>query len=147
MLTLPQFTYNPTHAERLQLESADVLVIPKSDFNLIKHMIVYWGLDDNREEWYLENNPTTGVRWVSGRYVDQTYIPIEVRRFPGTPSTRIEALNRATSLVGADYHLIRFNCEHYATYVQTGASFSRQSTNGVGIAALGLTAFLLSKIL
>lgn len=141
-----QLTNKPTLAERFSLESADVLVVPKSDFNLVKHMIIYWGLDDHGEEWYLENNPAAGVRWISGRYVDQTYCPIQVRRFAGTPSTRIEARNRATSLVGAAYHLTRFNCEHYANYVQTGSSFSRQSTNGVGIAALGLTAFLISRL-
>jgi len=146
MYSFLQPTHQPTLAERFNLESADVLVVPKSTFNLVKHMIIYWGQDNQGGQWYLENNPTAGVRWISGHYVDQTYHPIQVRRFAGTPSAKIEALNRATSLLGAAYHLTRFNCEHYANFVQTGASFSRQSVNGVGIVTLGLTAFLISKL-
>jgi hypothetical protein len=146
MQTFHQLAYIPTLAERLQLEPADVVVVPKSSLNLVKHMINYWGLDAAGGEWYLENNPQTGVRWISGDYVDKTYFNTEVRRFAGTPSDRAEAIKRATSLIGRPYHLTRFNCEHYANYVQTGTSFSKQSDNGVGLAALGLTVIILSKL-
>lgn len=146
MKNLQQLQYKISVADAYQLEQADVLVVPKSGISLIKHMIIYAGVDAQQNHWYLENNPQFGVRWIPGDYVDQTYPSPQVRRFNGTATQRSQAIERGKFLLGKPYHLTQFNCEHYANYIQTGALFSPQSNNGIGIAALGLTALLLSKL-
>jgi len=138
--------YEATLADAYQLEPADVLVVPKSGINLIKHMIIYAGVDAQQNHWYLENNPQSGVRWTPGDYIDQTYSSPQVRPFSGMATQRIEAIQRGKSLLGRPYHLTQFNCEHYANFIQTGAFFSPQSNKGIGFAALGLTALLLSRL-
>ena len=60
MKNLQQLHYETNLADAHQLEPADVLVVPKSGINLIKHMIIYAGIDAHQNHWYLENNPQSG---------------------------------------------------------------------------------------
>ena len=129
-----------TLSQQLNIQPGDVLIAPKSSLNILKHMIVYWGVDANGDDFYLENSPQAGVQWLTEQSLRQQYEIITVRKFCGTPHERTQAISRAESVIGQKYDLTTFNCEHYANYVQTGASFSKQASNGIGVglAALGL---------
>lgn len=131
-------------AQRLNLQPADVLIAPKSAFNFVKHMIVYWGRDTTGQDFYLENNPKTGVRWLTAEQLEMQYQIIAIKKFTGTQMERALAIQRGISQLGAQYNLTSCNCEHYANYVQTGSSFSKQSSNGVklGLLALGITVLI-----
>jgi len=62
-------------------------------------------------------------------------------------SHRQAIVNRATSLIGKKYDLINFNCEHFATYAQTGQAESPQLAGAVclGLAGLFLAAVALRR--
>jgi hypothetical protein len=135
-----------TLAQRHNLESADVLLAPKSSFNIVKHMIVFLWIDAFGQDHYLENHPQFGVRHLTGLEVETLYKIIAVKRFPGTQKERQLAIQRAVSLEGKKYELFKFNCEHFANYVQTKTIFSQQSNNAVGFAVLGLAAVVLSRL-
>jgi len=135
-----------TLAQRHNLQSADVLVAPKSGLNIVKHMIVFLWIDDFGQDHYLENHPQFGVRHLTGQQVENLYKIIAIRKFSGTQKERQLAIQRAVSQEGKKYDLIKFNCEHFANYVQTNTSFSQQSNNAVGLAALGLVAIVLSRL-
>ena len=135
-----------TLAQRLNLQPADVLLAPKSGFNIVKHMIVFLWIDAFGEDHYLENHPQLGVRHLTGQEVENLYKIIAIRKFSGTQRERQFAIQRAVSQEGKKYDLLKFNCEHFANYVQTNTSFSRQSNNAIGLAALGLAAVVLSRL-
>jgi hypothetical protein len=135
-----------TLAETHQLQPGDVLISPKSLFGIIKHSIVFCGYDQYGTDLYLENNPLNGVQWLAGVDIFEQYNIIAIRKFGGDETERALAIQRAESLVGAKYDLLKFNCEHFTNFVQTGMSFSKQSDAGKGLAALGISLLILSKI-
>lgn len=135
-------------SQRLNLQPADVLISPKSRINIVKHMIVYWGRDIAGHDYYLENNPETGVVWLTAEQLETQYQIIAIKKFRGIEKERSLAVERAVSQLGARYSLTSYNCEHYANYVQTGQSFSQQSYNSLklGLLALGITALISSNM-
>ena len=135
-----------TLAQRHNLESADVLLAPKSNLNIVKHMIVFLWIDAFGQDHYLENHPQFGVRHLTGQDVENLYKIIAIRKFSGTQKERQFAIQRAVSQEGKKYDLIKFNCEHFANYVQANTIFSQQSNNAVGFAVLGLAAVVLSRL-
>jgi hypothetical protein len=56
-------------------------------------------------------------------------------RFEGDNFQRKHAIQRALEKLGQPYDLINFNCEHFATYVQTGIPTSNQVRWGLFAAA------------
>jgi lecithin:retinol acyltransferase len=65
-------------------------------------------------------------------------------RVIGGSKVQAEMVRRARSLVGRPYDLLDFNCEHYASYVQTGKAASPQ-LQAVGILALVLVGVALLR--
>ena len=62
-------------------------------------------------------------------------------RVAGGPETRREVVARALTYVGKGYDLLNFNCEHYASLVQSGRPSSPQLA-AIGFAALAVAAIV-----
>lgn len=141
-----------TFAEDQNLTSADVIITPKSAFNVVKHYIVFEGFDETGVDYYLENKQGFGVRRINGvtfRAENPTFESI--RRFEGDYTSRIIALQRGTTLLGRPYDLSKFNCEHYANHVQYNSPVSTQVNNfhealGKGLIAAGVTTLVFGLI-
>ncbi|EHQ24270.1 lecithin retinol acyltransferase family protein [Mucilaginibacter paludis] len=119
------------------LRPADVVIVPKSELQLIAHYLVYMGIDANGTHFYLENNQHVGVRWVTETELNlENSIVKRIRLFNGDDHQRNEAIKKAVSLIGQNYDLAKFNCENFANVVQTGYSYSKQVdfVNGVLVA-------------
>jgi hypothetical protein len=114
---------NRTFAEKYNLEPGDVLIEPKSQFEVVDHYIVYLGKGIEGWDRYMENYPYVGVQYISE--TDFSNIK-RIRRFEGNQDERKLAVNRAVSLHRENYDLINFNCEHFANYVQYNIPFSKQ---------------------
>ena len=113
-------------AERENLKPGDVVVVPKSQFNIIAHYAVYWG-KHNGIHYYLENNDKVGVKYIDeATFMRENPTYKRLRRMGDSQMARIAAIKRAEALVGSPYNLENFNCEHYANHVQYGTSFSKQ---------------------
>lgn len=139
-----------TFAENNQLEPGDVLIEPKSQFEVVDHYIVYLGKRADGREEYMENYPYAGVHYIT----ETNFSNIKrIRRFKGSIDERRLAVKRAVSLHREKYDLINFNCEHFANYVQYNIPFSKQvgtaskilGTVIVGSAVLGLLSMLDSR--
>lgn len=119
------------------LQSADRIVIPKSSLNLIQHHVIYLGKDKNGNRVYIENAIGKGVQIVSEAYVFRHgYEITRVDRFLGNQQQRNCAIQYAMLLIGKDYNLFDFNCEHYANTIQHGESYSSQVGVGLGFVLL-----------
>jgi hypothetical protein len=70
--------------------------------------------------------------------------PIHLRKAgPSDYFQRQAVLQRAHELVGTKYNLLNFNCEHAATYIQTGRAESPQLQ---GAFVVGLALFVLALL-
>lgn len=123
------------------LKPADRLVLPKSELGLVQHHAIYLGKDAFGIRQYIENYIGKGVRVIDESHLFRDgFIATRIEPFMGINFQRIEAVKRAISLIGKQYDLINFNCEHYANTVQHKKSYSKQVGVGIG---LGLFAFVL----
>ena len=68
---------------------------------------------------------------------------IWIQKFAGTEADRERVVPRIDGLVGTQYDLINFNCEHFANLIQNGAAVSKQ----VAVAALGVIAIGIGVLL
>lgn len=59
-----------------------------------------------------------------------------VQKFEGNEIQRSAAVHAAMSQLGQPYNLVNNNCEHFASFVQTGIAESKQVMQVVGIALL-----------
>ncbi len=129
---------------KLNLQPADRLVVPKSNARLVQHHAIYLGLDENGIEWIAENMVGFGVRIVTVTdFFEQAIEVTRVERFTGTKRERRHAIEKAIALVGTNYDLLQFNCEHYANIVQYNIKESNQVKAGL---ALGITGLFLGII-
>lgn len=127
-----------------KIRKADVVVVPKSEFNLVAHYAVYLGFNQFGEEIMSENKHGYGVRILTtNQFFQENPSYKRLRLFNGNDYQRMQAVNRAISLIGRKYDLINFNCEHYANYVQTNQSVSNQIKWGAGVSALAVLALIL----
>jgi len=125
----------------LNLQPADRLVVPKSTARLVQHHAIYLGLDENGIELIAENIAGTGVRIVTASDFLLNAIEVtRVERFTGTEAQRNWALQNAINLVGTNYDLLQFNCEHYANIVQHNRKDSIQVKTGLILGAVGIAA-------
>lgn len=117
------------------LQPADRLVLPKSNASIVQHHVIYYGKDGVGNRLYLENAIGKGVQLVSETHVFRDGKAItRVERFLGNQYQRNAAIQRATQLIGKQYNLLKFNCEHYANTVQHRKNHSKQVGNGVMLA-------------
>ncbi|MDX1954704.1 MAG: lecithin retinol acyltransferase family protein [Chitinophagaceae bacterium] len=114
------------YAQLYGLQPADRLTEPIFQTGLSQHHVIYLGADAQGVEWISENYKFKGVRLVRASAYFRPGKKFRVHKFSGNDQQREAAVRRALSLVGAPYNLIDFNCEHYAEFVQTGKSGSKQ---------------------
>jgi len=128
--------YNLTFAERNNLEGADALIGPKSAFEIVEHYVLYLGKAPDGTDVYMDNNANEGVRYLTEeRMLQENPKFHRIRKFAGNEYQRNFAINRAIALHRKQYHLTKFNCEHFANHVQYNTPVSKQVNNGFGIAA------------
>jgi hypothetical protein len=105
------------------LQCGDRLVRGKGIFS--KHHGIYVGYL-NGIPTVAENQNGKGVQYVSlAEFLGSTNIE-RIQRFAGTEEARRNIIPRINNLLGTEYDLINFNCEHFAEWVQTGKSKSKQ---------------------
>lgn len=129
------------------LQPADVVVVGRKG-GLAAHYLVYMGWYQGHGHLFMANLEE-GVSWLSLDYLQSRaheFTLKRVRRFEGNANQRHQALRRAKSRKGEGYSLVRFNCEHFANYVQFGRESSRQ-VQVVGLGLLGLGVFALAAFL
>lgn len=123
------------------LKPGDRIVLPKSNLGLVQHHAIYIGKDWQGNRLYLENAIGQGVREVSEAYLFRDgYQVTRIEPFQGNLNQRNIAVKAARAMIGKEYDLINFNCEHYANTVQHNESYSSQVGNGI---MLGLLVLLL----
>lgn len=122
------------------LQPGDRVVLPKSSLGLIQHHVIYVGKNAMGNRMYIENAIGRGVQLVSEAYLFRDgYSITRIEPFIGNQHQRNIAVKAALKMIGRNYDLINFNCEHYANSVQYSRSYSPQVVNGV---FLGLVVFL-----
>lgn len=115
------------------LQPADRIIEPIFETGLSKHHAIYLGMDRFGVEWVSENFKFYGVRQVKASKFFSAGKNYRVQPFTGNAFERKSAVNRALGKLGTPYDLLSFNCEHYASYVQSGKEESIQVTNALGI--------------
>lgn len=130
------------------LRSADAIIVKKNVIGLLDHYLIYLGYWNGEHKFIA--NYFQGTRILSHGELfnfSQKYSPTRIRRFIGNEVQRNAAVTRALSRKDQQsYHLLLNNCEHLATYVQEGRTYSQQTTLfGAGMAVTGLTMAASSK--
>ena len=108
------------------LQPGDVLVRNKSFFGIIDHYGLYVG-----NGWVIDNHPDRGVCLISihsflnGRELER------IARFNGNSFSRNQVVRKGYLMLGMDYHLTKFNCEHFVNEAW-GAGRKSQQVGAVG---------------
>lgn len=114
------------------IQPGDRLVLPKSSLGFVQHHAIYIGNDAYGNRQYIENYIGKGVQMVNESYLFRDgYYLTRIEPFIGNDFQRRLAVNRAIALIGTQYDLVNFNCEHYANAVQYNDPFSNQVGNGI----------------
>jgi len=108
------------------LRPADRLIAPIFATGITQHHAIYVGQDAEGMQWLSENDHTAGVRLIRADHFLARYKTFRVLPFIGTTEQRDEAVRRAYRDLGKPYDLLRYNCEHHSSFVQTGRAISRQ---------------------
>jgi uncharacterized protein YycO len=130
---------NYNYINLYQLKPGDRIVVPKSWLKVIQHHVIYLGQNHMGVHLIAENAVGLYVRIIAAdEFFRGNPQVTRVDHFVGNNSDRKIAVQRALKQVGQPYDLINYNCEHFATYVQTGKPTSNQV--GWGLALLGVFA-------
>lgn len=126
------------------MRPGDAIKAKKIGWEILDHYAVYVGQDYNGEHYFMANSMRDGVRYYNEIEVEdllREFAPKQIRKFEGDEIERKHAVLRASNEEGKAYNLIRYNCEHFANYVQYGKKKSGQ----VSLAGVSLTviAFLI----
>lgn len=132
---------------QLGLLPADRIVVPKSGLHIVQHHAVYLGQNHFGVDLIAENKIGFGVRLVTANdFFKEVSEVTRVERFNLSNYERKLAVQKALQKLGQPYHLIDFNCEHFAEYIQHGKHKSRQVENVLaGLAALLIIGIILSE--
>lgn len=129
---------------QLNIKPADAVILRKKFFGMLDHYAIYLGAQAGEHRFIA--NYVEGVKIIPPGKIDlllQDYVPTNLDRFPGSPSERQAAINRAMSKLGEkDYNLVSNNCEHFKNFVHTGKEVSTQVKmfgGALTIGGLGLT--------
>jgi hypothetical protein len=133
------------YARKYNLQPADRLIEPIFQTGISKHHSIYLGMGQYGTEWIAENQKFAGVRIVKAADFLRPDKKYRKDAFQGTHLERVAAIKRALNVVGQPYHLILQNCEHYASYVQTGKAQSIQVQGFAALAALICLGLFLTK--
>lgn len=122
-----------------RFEIGDILKRAKGPFS--RHYMVYVGFI-NGVESIAENQQGVGVRYLPLTTALKQGKIIAHEKFTGNDYERLLVKSKIDELIGTDYNLVNFNCEHFARKVTTGKAHSKQVNNtcllllGVGTATL-----------
>jgi len=94
-------------------------------------------------EMISENHAPSGVRLVTASDFFSRNKKFQIQRLKVSDQEREAAVKRAYSDLGKPYNLISYNCEHHASFVQTGIATSKQVVVVIGV----LTSFLIIWLL
>lgn len=133
------------YSNKYSLLPGDRLIEAIFKTGITKHHSIYVGMDSHGTEWVAENFKFTGVRLVKASEFFNEATCYDVKKFLGNMSQRKESIKRALIPLGHPYDLIWYNCEHYASYVQTGKSESRQVLYGVIICIIFFLIIIFNK--
>lgn len=127
------------HLEALGLRPGDRIIVPKSNLRWIQHHAIYIGRNEQGIDIIVENRIGVGVQLVSADEFFKDVITItRIEKFIGSERDRKKAIDRAISLVGYDYDLFQFNCEHYSSLVQHNEKKSNQAETATALIVLTL---------
>jgi hypothetical protein len=103
---------------RLGVTQGDSVTVPKSIWNVVQHHALYLGADYHGNHWMCENLIGNGVKLtrVEEFFRDVSKVT-SIKRFGGTYIERVQAVQKALSLLGKPYDLINYNCEHFVNDV------------------------------
>lgn len=112
------------------LQPADVIVLRKKLFGMVDHFAVFLGYDIKQQPVIVANY-TAGTKRISQQELTlfmENLSPERIERFKGNYTQRNKAVERALSRIGENnYNYFDNNCEHYASFVQTGVPRSKQA--------------------
>lgn len=119
------------------LRIGDRLVREKGVFS--KHHGIYVGIH-NGIPYVAENQINIGVQYITleAFLLGNENKLTRIERFTGSEEIRNNIIPRINKLIGSNYDLVAFNCEHFAEYIQTGKPASKQVKNvflGLGVLA------------
>lgn len=109
------------------LQPGDVLVRNKSFFGIIDHYGLYVGNGK-----VIDNHPDRGVSlislnaFLSGRELER------IARFNGNSFSKNQVVRKGYSMLGMNYQLTKFNCEHFVNEAW-GAGRKSQQVGAVGV--------------
>lgn len=102
--------------------------------SFVKHYGVCTGYSAHGEPCFVHNTPSGGVvHTTRAQFAGNLAIHIEQRARPGQEAV---VAARALDLVGREYNLLFFNCEHAANLAATGKAESKQVQTGVVITTI-----------
>ncbi len=104
---------------QLGLLPADRIVVPKSGFDIIQHHALYLGQNHLGVDLIAENKIGFGVRLVTADDFFKDVVKVtRIERFNGSSYQRKLAVQKALNKLGQPYHLIDYNCQHFANEIQ-----------------------------
>lgn len=118
--------------QNLNLKPGDRIVVPKSGLRIVQHHALYLGRNYQGLDLIAENKIGFGVRLVAvGEFLKDVIEITRIERFKGTNYERKQAVQKALQKTGQPYHLINYNCQHFANEIQYGKVESDQATNAI----------------
>jgi hypothetical protein len=131
-------------ARRLNLQPGDRIIVPLFPTEVTQHHAVYLGINNFEQEIIAENDATEGVRLAtSAGFFKQHPKITRIDKFQGNEFQRQLVIDKAISLLGTQYDLFSYNCEHYANHILHGRPQSQQVRNFWGLCAIGFFTWLL----
>lgn len=128
------------------LKPGDIIVTPKSLFNLIQHHAVYLGYDNFGNHFISENVIGKGV--VLTRVQDffkENVVITRIEKFEGSYFEREKVVRRALKNLGRPYDLINYNCEHFTNETIYSKPNSPQVMNAFGVLTIFVFTILFFK--
>ena len=96
----------------------------------MQHHAIYLGQNYQGVDLIIENKIDVGVRLITADDFFRDAIEItRIERFSGSNYERKVAVQKALQKLGLPYHLINYNCQHFANEVQHGRLESNQVDN------------------
>jgi hypothetical protein len=112
---------------QLGLLPADRIVVPKSGLRIVQHHALYLGQNHLGVGLIAENKIGFGVRLVTAADFFKDVIEVtRIEKFNGTNYQRKIAVQKALNKLGQPYHLIDYNCQHFANEIQYNLIISDQ---------------------
>lgn len=120
------------YVKKLGLEPGDRIIVPKSGLRIVQHHAMYLGQNHQGIDLIAENKIGFGVRLVTADKFFADVIEVtRIEKFRGNTYKRKLAIQRALQKLGHPYHLINYNCQHFANEIQYGKVESDQVANGL----------------